>query len=293
MSSAKILAATVTVGVLAAGVGACSTGSQADMAASKSSASASASGRTAAKVGAAREALLAAFRKQGVSAGTANTLISAYTAAITKNGARSDFPATGGSHVTAAQRAADQKVFIADLTAIGMPPKEATNLTAAYSQGVPVPASPAPATQPAQSHAPSANLQDAQFGSTYALVQMGTNGDGAANLIVSAPVVNASLPIAGTGASMTPGNGEYISFKITLEATASGAAYNPIYWVASTTDGGHYTVLPGMKAPSLDVGELVKGQLVTGYVTFDFPAGSHGTLLYGALGQPTIGQWKF
>jgi hypothetical protein len=84
-----------------------------------------------------------------------------------------------------------------------------------------------------------------------------------------------------------PVKGNLYAVAVTIHSEAGSVPVNPTYFSASTEDGTHVDSVMGAAKNELSVSELPPGQHVSGWVTFDVPAGKNITqiLLSGPLGS--------
>ena len=129
-------------------------------------------------------------------------------------------------------------------------------------------------------------------GSFGAKVPITNAGSTLATIIVTGPRYAAST-LNGT---VTPSNGAFVSFSVTVTAAATRNGSTPFYanpfdFSIRTPDGKRLTNTVVTEHRWLPPGDLAPNQTATGWVDFDAPP--HGTLVY----NPTIGpgsgaEWK-
>jgi hypothetical protein len=170
------------------------------------------------------------------------------------------------------------------------PPAKAASSSDTTAFNIPTDIPPAPVTYPPDTPTPTqTHNYAAKFGVPYDVT--GTAQDGvtpiSAEYTISAPVLDASFF---DGYSL-PKSGQFVSFSVRVKAATNGFDYNEWDFYVRGANGAHYDPTSG-KDPTFSAGTAHKGELVTGYITFDAPR--HGTLVYAPnFSGEAIGEWVF
>jgi hypothetical protein len=168
--------------------------------------------------------------------------------------------------------------------------KATSSASSSIAFNIPTDIPPAPVSYPPDTPTPSQTRNyAAKFGVPYDV--SGTGPDGvtpiSAEFTVSAPVLDASF----YDGYSKPKLGQFVSFSLRLKSATNGFDYNEWDWYVRGANGAHYDPAAG-KDPALTAGTAHKGELVTGYVSFDAPR--HGTLVYSPnFSGESIGEWVF